>query len=192
MRYSKFSSLLPQQRQRGQFVYVKVHQYCNRMSNNKKVETSKELHDKLEVDIAAYCKHKLNMKHKKNGNSFNQLFKGGEAMIQSIIAHNVHENIGPTQQGGISLLLFGHLTEQLNHNKSMKDPTGHRRWTVMMLQGEGVRTLLVCGHSPCRNNRLNSGTLYQQHRRYFINKKEDLTCPRRCFHDDLIEQLTKW
>ncbi len=38
----------------------------------------------------------------------------------------------------------------------------------------------------------NSRTLCQQCRRYFINKKEDLTCPRRCFHNDLIEQLTKW
>jgi hypothetical protein len=105
-------------------IYENVNGYCNRMSNNEKVERSKELHDKLEVDIAAYCKHKLNMKHKKNGNSFNQLFKGGEAVIQSIIAHNMHENIGLTQQGGTSLLLFRHLQEQLNHNKSRKDPTG--------------------------------------------------------------------
>jgi hypothetical protein len=63
-----------------------------------------ELHDELEVDMAAYCKHKLNMKHKKNVNGFNQLFKGGEAAIQSIAAHNLHENIGHTQQGETSLI----------------------------------------------------------------------------------------
>jgi hypothetical protein len=70
----------------------------------------KELHEELEVDMAACCEHKLNMKHKKNVNGFNQLFKGGEAVIQPIIAHNVHENIGCTQQGGTSLIKFGHLT----------------------------------------------------------------------------------
>ena len=64
------------------------------------------------------------MKHKKNCNGFNQLFKGGEAAVQSVVAHNVHENIGRTQQGGTSLLLFGHLTEQLDHDESGKDDTG--------------------------------------------------------------------
>ena len=84
----------------------------------------KELHDELEVDMAAYFEHKFNMKHKKSVNEFNQLFKGGEAVIQSIVAHNVHENIGRTQQGGASLILFGHLTEQFDHNESWKDPMG--------------------------------------------------------------------
>jgi hypothetical protein len=46
------------------------------------------------VDIVAYCEHQLNMRHKADCNGFNQLFKGGEAAIQSIVAHNVHENFG--------------------------------------------------------------------------------------------------
>jgi hypothetical protein len=25
-----------------------------------------------------------------------------------------------------------------------------------------------------------------------VTQKKDLTCPRKCFHDNLIEQLTKW
>jgi hypothetical protein len=70
-----------------------------------------------------YCKHKLNMKHKKNVNEFNQFFQGREAEIQSIVAHNVHENIGRTQQGETSQVLFGHLSEQLDHDESGKDPT---------------------------------------------------------------------
>jgi hypothetical protein len=51
-------------------------------------------------------KHEINFKHKKNVNGFNQLFKGGEAPIQSLAAHNVHENVEGIQQGGTSLLLF--------------------------------------------------------------------------------------
>jgi hypothetical protein len=72
------------------------------------------------------------MKHKKNGNFLNQLFRGDEAAILSILAHNVHENIGRTKQGGTSLILFGHLMEQLNHNVSRKDPTRLGRWTVIL------------------------------------------------------------
>ncbi len=77
--------------------------------------------------------------------NINQLFKGGEAAIQSITAHNVHENFGKLQQGGTSFILFGHLTQLLDPNESGKDPTptGLGRWTVMTLQGEGVRTRVI-------------------------------------------------
>jgi hypothetical protein len=75
------------------------------------LECPGDVHRRHESKKAFQREHKLNMKHKKYGNSFYQLFKVGEAVIQSIIAHNVHENIGPTQQGGTGLLLFGHLTE---------------------------------------------------------------------------------
>jgi hypothetical protein len=41
-----------------------------------------------------------------------------------VVAHNVHKNIGRVQEGGTSLLLFGSLTEQLNHDQTGKDETG--------------------------------------------------------------------
>ncbi len=109
-----------------------------------------------------------------------------------MVAHNIHENIGRTQQGGANLLLFGHLTEQLDHNESEKDVSGLGRWSVMTLQGDRVRTKVVCGYNPCSSGKLNSGTTYQQQRRYFITWEKDLTCPRKCFHDDLMRQLNKW
>ncbi len=132
------------------------------------------------------------MRHKKNCNGFNQLFKGGEAEVCSILAHNVHNNIGRVQQGGTRLLLFGHLTKQLNKNKSGKDKLGLGRWSVMTLQGDGVHTRIICGYNPCGNAKLNSGTTYQQHRRYFVTMKKDITCQRKHFHDDLMKQLQKW
>jgi hypothetical protein len=144
------------------------------------------------VDIAAYCEHQLNMRHKKNENGFNELFKGGEAAVQSIVSHNVHENIGRTQQGGTSLLLFGPLTKQLDHNESGKDDTGLGCWSVMTLQRDGVCTRVVCGYNPCGNGKLNSSVTYQQHRQYWVMQKKDLTCPRKKFHDDLVLQLEKW
>ena len=132
------------------------------------------------------------MRHKKNCNGFNTLFKGGEADIRSIVAHNVHKNVGRVQQGGTSLLLFGHLTKQLDQNESGKDKTGLGRWSVMTLQGDGVRTRIICGYNPCGNAKLNLGSTYQQQRRYFVTMKKDTTCPRKRFHDDLLKQLTKW
>jgi hypothetical protein len=51
------------------------------------------------------------MQHKQNVNGFNQLFKGGEAAIQPVVSHNVHENIGRVQEGGTSLLAFWVITE---------------------------------------------------------------------------------
>jgi hypothetical protein len=50
------------------------------LSGNEKVDKLKVIHNKLEVDIAAYCEHQLNIKHKKNCNGwegrqqFNQLW----------------------------------------------------------------------------------------------------------------------
>ena len=167
-------------------IYENVNGLQNRLSGNEKVERAREIHNELEVDIAAYCKHKLNMKHKRNCNGFNQLFKGGEAAVQSVVAHNVHENIGRTQQGGTSLLLFGHLTEQLDHDESGKDDTGLGRWSVMTLKGVGVRTRIVCGYNPCGSGKLNSGTTYQQHRRFWVTQRKDLTCRGSAF------MMIKW
>ena len=119
-------------------IYENVNGINTRLCKNEKVERMKELHDELEIDVAAYCEHKINYRHKMNTNGFNQLFKGGETAIQSITAHNVQENVGKIQQGGTSLILFGHLTQLLDKNESGKDPTGLGRWSVMTLQGEGV------------------------------------------------------
>jgi hypothetical protein len=112
-------------------IYENVNGLNTHLSNNEKVERMKEIHDELKIGITAYCKHKINFKHKRNVNRFNQLFKVDEAPIQSIAAHNMHENVGRIQQGVTSLLLFGHLPKQLDPNESGKDPTGLGRWSVM-------------------------------------------------------------
>jgi hypothetical protein len=62
----------------------------------------------------------------------------------------------------------------------------------MTLKGEGVQARVVCSYNPCYNKNPNSSTLYQQHRRYFITKMGNLTCPRTKFREDLLAQLTKW
>ncbi len=121
-------------------IYENVNGLSNRLSNNEKVERAKEIHDTLEVDIVAYNEHRLNMSHKLNINGFNQLFRGGEAAIQSVVTHNVHKNIGRVQEGGTSLIMYGPLMDHLLHEGPTRDDTGLGRWSVMTLVGDGVQT----------------------------------------------------
>ncbi len=172
--------------------YENINGINNRMCNNEKLERMREIHNKMEVDIVAYSKNQLNMKNKNNCNRFNQLFKGGEAVVHSVIAHNVHENFGKVQQGGTSLIMFGPLIDQLDFNKNGKDDKGLGRWSVMTVQGDGAWTRIVCGYNPCGNSKLNSSMTYQQHRRYFVTLQKDLSCPRVRFRQDLVKVLKKW
>jgi len=54
-----------------QLIYENMNGISNKMCDNKKLERMQEIHNKLEVDIAAYSEHQLNMKNKKNCNGFN-------------------------------------------------------------------------------------------------------------------------
>lgn len=135
------------------------------------------------------------MRHKDNKNGFAQMFRGGEAEIRSVAAHNVHESkeAGRVQEGGTSLLCYGPLIEQYDFDASGKDESGLGRWVVMVFRGQnGITTRVVSCYNPCYNSKTLSKTSYQQHRRYFITKEKDTTCPRRRFRDDLVQQLLQW
>ena len=174
-------------------LYENANGIDGRFNNNEKVTKAKELHHELEADVVAYCEHRINLKHRRNMVGFNQLFWGGEAEVRSIVAHNVHaeEIKGRTQEGGTSLLAFGGIIDYLDMAQSGKDESGLGRWVVMTFTGE-VKTRIVCGYNPCGNNKTNSGTVYQQHRRYWITKRNSLVCPRVKFREDLVKQLQKW
>ena len=174
-------------------LYENANGIDGRFNKNEKVTKAKELHDELEADVVAYCEHRLNLKHKRNIVGFNQLFWGGEAEVRSVVAHNVHadEIKGRTQEGGTSLLAFGGVIDYLDMGQLGKDESGLGRWVVMTFGGD-VRTRVVCGYNPCGNDRTNSGTVYQQHRRYWITKRRSLVCPRVKFREDLVKQLQKW
>ena len=164
-----------------------------RMAGNEKLNKAKEIIDELEADIVAHSEHRVNCRHKDNKNGFGQMFRGGESKIRTIVGHNVHENVSRTQEGGVSLLLFGTLIQQYDFEHSGKDETGLGRWVSMLFQGENeIATRVVCGYNPCYNKNGGSRTTYQQHRRYFIRKEKDDTCPRRRFREDLEKQLKSW
>ena len=91
------------------------------------------------------------------------MFRGGEAEIRSVTGHNVHENIGRTQEGGTSMLLYGPLIEQYDFEQSGKEDTGLGRWVVMVFRcSDGITTRIVTGYNPCYNKKLVSCTSYKQ------------------------------
>ena len=95
----------------------------------------------------------------------------GDEDVRSKVAHNVHKNVSPVQEGGVGLLMFGPLIESLHTVQSGKDVSGLGRWTTMTLQGDNVTTRIVCGYNPCKSHSTDgqpSPTSYAQHRRYSI------------------------
>ena len=112
--------------------------------------------------------------------------------IKAIVAHNTHENVGRVQEGGTAMLVFGPMTQHVDPSHA-KDQTGLGRWVVTTLRGShGFVTRVVCGYNPCGNSRCQSGTMYQQHRRYFLMQWRSMTCPRIKFQEDLVAQLLEW
>ena len=55
----------------------------------------------------------------------------------------------------------------------------------------GHSTVVIAAYNPCKNNKVDSNTSYQQHRGYFITKKNDRTCPLKLFRRDLEALLKK-
>jgi hypothetical protein len=147
----------------------------NRMGANNKLSKAKDLIDKLGADLVAYNEHKQNLCHIDNHNGWNQLFKGGEADVCSVVAHNVHEaeGIGCIQEGRTRLLMFSQMTEYIEMPSSKKDVTGLGRWTTMLLKGDGVQTRTGCGYNPCMNKKTDSRPSYQQLRCFLIMHKQD-------------------
>ncbi len=67
------------------------------------------------------------------------------------------------------------------------------RWCWILLGGsEGHKTRIITAYNPCKNKNVNSGTSYQQQRRYFITRKKDLTCPLTLFRNHLITLIKQW
>eukprot|EP00956_Cyclotella_meneghiniana_P044930 scaffold343920_cov268-Cyclotella_meneghiniana.AAC.1 len=72
-------------------VYENLNGLNSRLSDNEKLDKARQVNHDLEVDIACYNEHRLNLSHKDNRNGFSQLFRGGESDIRSVAAHNKHE-----------------------------------------------------------------------------------------------------
>ena len=173
-------------------IYENLDGLANRIGGNEKLEKAKSIIDDLEADLVCYNEHKQNLMHKDNKNGFSQMFKGGEAEVRSVAAHNSHEGrvVGRYQEGGTAALVFGPLIEQYDFEASGRDPSGLGGWVVLAFRGSnGIVTKVVCGYCPCKSKQKALRSSYQQARRYYIKKEKDLTCPRVRFQRDFVSQL---
>ncbi len=87
-------------------------------------------------------------------------------------AHNVHEAkmAGRVQEGGTGAICFGETVGYIK--KTGRDEEGLGWWCWILLGGNnGHQTRIIAAYNPCRNKAIDSGTTYQQQRRYFITKK---------------------
>ena len=162
-------------------LYKNANGIPNRLGGDEKLDKAKELIDELGTNVVAYNEHRKNLRHKDNRNEWNQLFRGGESDVCSVVAHNEHEsdNIGRVQEGGTGLLMFGPITEYLDRPASEKDRSGLGRWTTMLLKGSsGVQTRIICGYNPCKSNHQDNSTSYSQQQGHQIWQGDHIICPR--------------
>jgi hypothetical protein len=174
-------------------IYENFNGLQSALSKNEKLDKTRQVINDLQADVVCYNEHRQNLKQKTNQNGFCQMFNGGETELRAIAAHNVNKDAGKFQEGGTAMLVFGDLIEQFDLEGLGQDDLGLGRWAFMKFSGgNGVVTQVICGYSPCSNKKKDSGTVYQQHRRYLINKLNVLMCPRQRFLEDLLQQIRQW
>ena len=186
--------IAPNSKQEGIFRMMceNANGFHNRISGNQKIAKALDIKEDLDIDCLLYCEHRLNLRHQSNVNDIKQMFQR-EIACTAVAAHNVHEwkQAGRVQEGGTGAICFGDATGYIR--KVGKDEEGLGRWSWILLGGsDGHMTRLITAYNPCKSGKANSGTSYQQQRRYFIMKKQDLTCPRTLFRRHLTAALEKW
>ena len=137
--------VMPGRKQDGvtRLLYENVNSLPNRRGGNDKLEKMKDLIHEWGADLVGVVEHRQNLKNKQNINGWNQLFQLCEEDVRSVVAHNTHDNVAATQEGGTGLLIFGPLIELLDLKNSGKDTSGHGRCTMMLLKGEGIQMRII-------------------------------------------------
>ena len=116
-----------------------------------------------------------------------------EIACTAIAVHNVHkwQQAGRVQEGRTGAICFGDATGYIQ--KVGKDEEGLGRWSWILLRGsEGHMTRLITAYNLCKSGKANSTTSYQQQRRHFILRKQDLMCPQTLFRRHLTAAIAKW
>lgn len=168
-----------------------------RVSGNKKLQKLMGNIDHLEVDLFACNEHKINSVHKDNKRcALGRLFDGGEVLSRTIggnFKHPIARSMGKRIEGGTGMVAYGELASLLRTELSGMDETGLARWTYMSFSGkEGHLTTVLVGYNPCKSTKSYGQSSYQLQRAYFTVAKQDTTCPRKKFEEDLVQLLISW
>ena len=98
-----------------------------------------------------------------------------ELACTAVSAHNVHKGkiAGRVQEGGTGIIWFEEPTGYIK--KTGRDSEGLGQWSWVLFSGaQGHNTQVITAYNPCKTTNANSGTSYQQQRRYFITKRKIL------------------
>jgi hypothetical protein len=178
-------------------LYENVNGLPAKITGNHKLQTALGIIDDLEVDLFALNEHKINFLHKDNRKQgLGKMFHGGETLSRAIggnLKHPVAKTLGKHIEGGTGLIAYGETASMLRTDLSGMDETGLARWSYMTVTGrEGHLTTILVGYNPCRTTGTSIQSSYQLQRAYFTVAKQDHSCPRKKFQQDLIDLLTKW
>ena len=120
-----------------------------------------------------------------------RLYDGRWESQKHSAAYNVHDNSARFQYGGTCAMAFNHITHYMKAFGS--DPRKLGRWTWLQIQCQDkTSTRIISAYAPCIVRNPNAtNTVYQQQRNYFLEQNIS-TCPLVMFHNDLLEELSKW
>lgn len=101
---------------------------------------------------------------------------------------NKNEELIRFQWRGTCVMSFGLLAHMTK--SSGVDDTGLGRWSWLLLEGHrGVQIRIISAYNPCKTKSSQTSTVYSQHRRYFLNRNQDV-CPRLQFRPDLCQFIS--
>jgi hypothetical protein len=161
-------------------LYENVNGLQARVGGNIKLDKIKTIIKDLSAEIFAFNEHRNILKHRENWcHGINHLFYWGEAMVRGVWSSNQHEKVDKfidkrTLEGGTGIVSYGEMAGYMDSKGSSRDSTGTGlgQWTYLEFRGcDRKTTMVLTGYVPCRNKRPENGTIYQQHRRYYIDNK---------------------
>ena len=113
-----------------------------------------------------------------------------ENELRTIAAHNKHGHHRKRQWGGTAILAMGQATSAIVEQGV--DETGLGRWSWLLFKGSNNhRTRIISAYRPCKSQKQQFRTVYNQHRQHFRSLKRE-GCPRQLFVEDLHSQLIQW
>jgi len=113
-----------------------------------------------------------------------------EVAMQTVAAHNEHENLGRRQWGGTAVVAYGDLAVQVSEMD--KDPTGLGHWCSVQCKGQDDHTIrIITAYNPVYSTRLHTQTVYSQQQQYFELRGDNVN-PHQAFLQDFEAALRSW
>ena len=113
-----------------------------------------------------------------------------EVATRVITSHNTCEKNSRHQHGGTAVVAFDIVATKITTKEP--DPLELGRWCSIRFDN-GIQALrVISAYQPIVADVIHSSSVYQQHRRVYLERGDDNTDPRRRFREDLCAALRAW